>query len=73
MCEVLDRVENQGRREGRKEGRKEGRREGLQIGIKEFIGICRRFNMSDEEICLEIKGRFQITKAQAERFVKGIY
>ena len=73
MCEVLDRVENQGRREGRREGRKEGRREGLQIGIKEFIGICRRFNMSDEEICLEIKGRFQITKAQAERFVKGIY
>ena len=54
MCEVLDRVENRG----------------LQKGMEEFVSICRKFNMSDEEICFEIMGRFQITKAQAERFMK---
>lgn len=32
MCEVLDRIENKGRREGRLEGRREGRREGQLEG-----------------------------------------
>ena len=58
MCEVLDRVENRGLQKG------------LQKGIEEFVSICRKFNMSDEEICFEIMGRFQITKAQAGRFMK---
>lgn len=69
MCEVLDRVENR----GLQKGRREGRREGLQKGIKEFIGICRKFNVSEEEICQDIMEKFRITKAQAERFMKGKY
>ena len=32
MCEVLDRIENKGRREGRLEGRREGRLEGHREG-----------------------------------------
>lgn len=69
MCEVLDRVENR----GLQKGRREGRREGLQKGIKEFIGICRKFNVSEEEICQDIMEKFRITKAQAEKFMKGKY
>ena len=48
MCEVLDRIENKGRREGRLEGRREGQLEGERKGKMETALNLRHMGMDAE-------------------------
>ena len=59
MCEVLDRIENRGRKEGRKEGR-----------VAEYVDLRREDGYSAERIVQGLMERFQLTRQQAKECLK---
>lgn len=64
MCEVLDRVENRGIQKGIQQGEPRWR-------ILEYIDIRREDQYAEEQICQGIMQKFNLTKAQAECYMRG--
>ena len=62
MCNALEEL----RREGVLEGQREGRLE----GIRATIGICKKFNISEEDIIRNIMEEFSLSQEEASGYVK---
>jgi len=63
MCELLDEMENKGRREGKREGRKEGRREGIQA----VISICQELGLTFDVTRNKLMEKFSLGDEEARR------
>ena len=64
MCNALEEL----RREGVLEGQREGRLEGIRATIR----ICKKFNISEEDIIRNIMEEFSLSQEEASGYVKNI-
>ncbi len=62
----------EGRKEGREEGKTEGRKEERAEGIKVLIDSLRSFAIPEEQIIGKLVEKYQLTKDEANVFIKNL-
>ena len=67
---LLEEGRDEGRAEGRVEGRAEGKKEERTEGIKVLIDSLRAFAIPDEDIVGKLIEKYQLTKDEADVFIK---
>lgn len=71
MCELLDRLINEGLSEGLTRGRSEGRSEGRNEGRNEgLISTCKDFMLSYSETAAKLKEKYGLSDEEAEANMK---
>jgi hypothetical protein len=70
MCEVAQRLVNNGVRQGREEGRAEGRAEGMAEGKAEgIIETAYDFGLSDKDILERLQSKLNVSLDQAQQYL----
>lgn len=65
MCEVADRLFNQ----GKEEGIQQGVQQGVQQGIQSSVNMLRKLEKTDEEILALIMEEYELKKEEAEKYL----